>query len=55
MRSDPRVGKRELITGLLPFNENKQHFEILNTEGPKIQYLYLWHWQDHTWTFCNKS
>lgn len=23
-------------------------FEILNTEGPKIQYLYLWHWQNHT-------
>lgn len=33
--------KRELITGLLPFNENQQHFEIPNTEGPRIKYLYL--------------
>lgn len=43
----PEWDKRELITGLLPSNENKQHFEIPNTEGPKIQYLYLWHWQNH--------
>lgn len=42
----PMRDKRELITGLLPFNENDQCFEIQHTKGLIFQYLYLQHWQN---------
>lgn len=53
----PAWDKRELITGLLPFNENKQRFEIQHTKGPNISVP----WplalakSNTTWIFCNKS
>lgn len=53
----PMWDKRELITGLLPFNENEQRFEIQHTKGPNISVPLppALAKTNTTSIFCNKS
>lgn len=49
--------KRETITGLLPFNENEQHFEIQHTEGPtaSVPSPPALAKSNTAWVFCHKG